>query len=80
MFPTTWYAPAMFSRPYWPRPSMRLHDAALVDFLPVTLASVLMTVDPSEAALVSGDPSVVTVDALASSVVSAENVLVVDSR
>ena len=49
-------------------------------FLPVTLASVLMTVDPSEAALVSGDPSVVTVDALASSVVSAENVLVVDSR
>ena len=79
MFPTTWYAPAMFSRTYWPRPSVRLHDAALIDFLPVSLASVLMTVDPSETVLVSADP-MVTVDALDASVVSAENVIVVDSR
>jgi len=80
MFPTTWYAPTFFSRTYWPRPSVRLHDAALVDFLPVNLASVLMTVEPSEAVRVSGDPYMATVDALDASVVSAENVIVVDSR
>ena len=80
MFPSPWYAPTFFSRTYWPRPSVRLHDAELVDFLPVSLASVLMMVEPSEAVRVSSDPFVLTVDALASSMVSGENMLVVESR
>jgi hypothetical protein len=36
MFPSNWYAPRFYSRTYWPRPSVRIHDALLTDFLIVT--------------------------------------------
>lgn len=33
MFPTAWYAPAYFTRTYWPRPGQLVKDAVLTDFV-----------------------------------------------
>lgn len=79
MFPTTWYAPAMFSRTYFPRPSVRIHDAELVDFIPVS-AEELLTVDGSGVTLVTGSARFMTVEAPASNGVSAGSFVLVESR
>jgi len=81
MFPTTWYAPTFYSRTYWPRPGVRIHDALLTDFVMVT-AEQPPTIDAEPALAVVAADSLITIDADAGAFVpvDADRFVLVETR